>query len=153
MNWLPSGFGEIALFVITVAILVVVVLLFTNTNVQRKVKQSRCYRDKVLNRPGVGIYTANLIASDGTPIYEISYDFGGKTYTVTQKCKAGAAKNTFTIPVYDLSTNTPKTITKYFDCDKQYATDNTAYGGYPGIVKYMTYNNTDFFDKMQGVRD
>lgn len=153
MNWLPSGPGEIFLFIITISILIILINLFSYTNVQRQVKQSRCYRDKMLNRPGVGIYTAYEMAEDGTKLYEVSYDFGAKTYTITQLCKAGPVKNSFTIPVYDLSTNTPKTVTKYFECDKNYTLQNRAYGGYPGIVKYMTYNNTDFFDKMQGSRD
>ena len=152
MNWLPSGPGEIILLIITVVLVIIIINLFSYTSVQRQVKQSRCYRDKVLNRPGVGIYTATEIGEDGNPIYEVTYDFGSKTFAIDQKCRAGSARNTFEIPVYDLSTNSPKSVTKYFDCEQQYANQNRAYAGYPGIVKYMQYNNTDFFDKMQGVR-
>jgi len=151
ISWLPISFGEIILYVITVAMIIIIVTLFHYTSVQMRVKKdSRCYRDKVLNRPGIGIYKASAYAASGEELYEISYDFGAKSYTILQKCTPGGVKNKVDIPVYNLGTRTEQIITKYFDCEKDFETTSKGliYGGYPGIVKFMQYQNIEFFDRM-----
>ena len=146
---LPSSFSELLLFTITIVLVIVIVELFSYTNVQRKIKKnSRCYRDKVLNRPGVGIYTAVAKAKTGEELYKVTYDFGAKTYTITQIAKQGSVQSKITIPVYDLTTNTPTQVIKYFEMEKTYDTSSIIYTGYSGITKFMQYGNVDFFDKM-----
>jgi hypothetical protein len=147
---LPNNLQELFLFVITVVLVVIIVELFNYTGIQRRIKnESRCYRDRVLNRQGVGIFTAKARSKDGEDIYEIKYDFGAKTYTITQLAKAGPVQNKIVIPVYDLRTNTPTEVVKYFECEKDFGTSQgVIYTGYTGIVKFMQYNNMDFFDKM-----
>jgi len=146
---LPSSFPELLLFTITVILIIVIVELFSYTNVQRKIKKnSRCYRDKVLNRPGMGIYTAVAKSTAGEDLYKVTYDFGAKTYTITQVAKEGPVQNKITIPVYDLTTNTPTQVIKYFEMEKAYDTTSIIYTGYSGITKFMQYQNVDFFDKM-----
>lgn len=151
-NFLPNNASEIFLFIITVVLVYIIIQLFSYTSIQNKIKQSRCYRDRVLNRPGVGVYTAYAMSNDGIKLYETVYDFGAKTVTVNQLCKPGNVINTIPVPIYDLSTNTPKSIDKVFNCEENYSTDRIIYGGYPGIVKFMMYSNTDFFDKMIGIK-
>lgn len=146
---LPSSFPELLLFTITVILIIVIVELFNYTSIQRKIKKnSRCYRDKILNRPGVGIYTAVAKANTGEDLYKVTYDFGAKTYTITQVAKEGPVQVKLTIPVYDLTTNTPTNVIKYFELEKAYDATGIIYTGYSGITKFMQYNNLDFFDKM-----
>lgn len=151
---IPESFAELFLFIVTVVLVILIVNLFHYTSVQMKVKKdSRCYRDKIINRPGTGKYKASAfsITNGGSEeIYEITYDFGAKTYTIEQKCKAGAVQNKVEIPVYDLATRTEQNIIKYFSCEKDFqtGTKGVIYGGYPGIVKYMQFQNAEFFDKM-----
>lgn len=154
LSWVPRSFSEIFLFIITVSIVIIVVTLFHYTSIQRRVKQeSRCYRDALLHRPGVGTYVLKGYEKDGNLVFEVVYDFGAKTYTVNQKCTAGNVQNKVEIPVYDISTRSVQTIEKIFNCEVDFQLQNGAsvvWGGYPDLVRFAQYTNTDFFDKMLG---
>ena len=152
LSWVPRSFSEVFLFIITVAIVIIVVTLFHYTSIQRRVKkESRCYRDALLNRPGVGVYVLKGYASSGEEVFEIEYDIGAKKYTVNQKCTPGNVQNKVEIPVYDISTRTTQTMEKVFNCEVDFQLQNGAsvvWGGYPELVRFAQYMNTDFFDRM-----
>ena len=150
LSWLPVSFTELLLFVIVVAIIIIVISLFHYTSVQRRVRsESRCYKEKLLNRPGVGTYSVKAYAATGEEIYEVIYDLGAKTYTVTQKCKTGGVLNKVEISVYDLKSQVGQKIEKFFYCEKDFELESKPpiYSGYPGLVRFMQYDNTEFFDK------
>jgi len=154
-NVIPTNINdwlELLLFIITVVLIIIIIDLITNTLIQSKVKkESRCYRDKQLNRPGYGQYVASGYATNGVEIFKVIYDFSAKTYTIEQVCKKGNVINRIEVPVYDISTYTQNMVIKNFECEQQFDvnTNGIIYKGYPGIVKFMQYNNTDFFDQMQ----
>lgn len=147
----PISISEIVLFAISITLIVVTITLIYYTNVQYNVrKDSRCYRDKQLYRPGIGIYKAVAKSTNGDEIYEVSYDIGAKTYSIKQLCRNGAIQLKISIPVYNLETRTPEIIEKIFECESDFDVKNkgVVYSGYPGIVKYMRYDNTEFFDSV-----
>lgn len=149
---LTENKAELLLFVITFALLVIIIDLIIHSVIQNKVKnESRCYKDKLFNRPGIGKYNASGYGTNGKEIFKITYDFSAKTYTIEQKCRKGSVINTIEIPIYDIATLTQSIVIKNFECEENFDVNNSGiiYKGYPGIVKFMQYNNTDFFDSMQ----
>jgi|SRR6056300_139067 hypothetical protein len=145
----PISVTEIILFAISITLIVVTVTLIYYTNVQLSVrKDSRCYRDKQLYRPGVGIYKAVGSSVNGDEIFEVSYDIGAKSYEIKQVCRNGPIQLKISIPVYDLQTRTPQMADKIFECESDFGVKDKGviYSGYPGIVKFMRFDNTEFFD-------
>jgi hypothetical protein len=152
LSWLPQSFTEAILFIVTVSIVIIIISLFHYTSIQMRVrKESRCYREAVLNRTGVGKYKVTAVNSNnGEKIYEVEYDFGAKTYTIHQVCTRGNTVVKLTIPVYDIQRRTTLMVDKYFDCEMSIDQSNIIYTGYPGLVRFMEYQNSDFFDKVIG---
>lgn len=153
LSWIPISFSEAFLFIITVTLVIIVVNLFHHTAIQRKIKQeSRCYRDALVSRPNVGVYTVKGYSmTRGNEIFEVVYDLGAKTFTVNQKCTTGNMQNRVKIPVFSLQTYTMEEMEKVFLCEENFDLDNgvnVIYRGHPELVRFMQYGNTDFFDKM-----
>ena len=153
LSWIPLSFSEAFLFIITVTLVIIVVNLFHHTSIQRRIKkESRCYRDALINRPNVGVYTVKGYSMNtGTEVFEVVYDLGAKTFTVNQKCPTGNVQNRVNIPVYSLQTYTSEEMNKVFNCEENFNLENgtrVIYRGYPELVRFMQYGNTDFFDKM-----
>jgi hypothetical protein len=143
---------ELVLFIITIVLLVIIIDLISNTVIQSRVKkESRCYRDKILNRPGFGQYSAAGFSLNGVEIFKITYNFAAKTYIIEQVCRQGNTVNRIDIPVYDISTGTQTTVTKNFQCEENFDvnTNGIIYKGFPGLVSFMQYGNIDFFVQMQ----
>lgn len=152
LSLLPKDFTEAILFIISIALIVIIVMLFHYTNINRRiVNESRCYLEKQASTMGSGIYKLTAYTSNGDELYEIVYDIGAKTYVINQKCPEGSIQNKTTIRVYDLKRRTVDKIDKIFPCTKNYELNikTPYYRGDPSLVRFMEYANTDFFDKMK----
>lgn len=146
---LPKDITEIILFSITIILIVIIVNLFHFSNINRRVKkQSRCYREKSESVVGRGVYKVTAVSVSGDDIYEVVYDVEAKSYNIIQKCEEGPIQNKVTIRVYDLNRRTIDRVDKIFSSSKNYELNIKApyFKGDPGLVRFMDYGNTDFFD-------
>ena len=151
LGWLPQDFTEILLFSITIALIIIISSLIHYTTINSRIqKESRCYRDKQESNIGQGIYQLSAYTKDGTIIYAVTYDVGAKQYKVEQKCPDGTVQNKASIRVYDLGRKQTDRIEKIFECDKNYSLKDTTlyYRGDPGLVRFMEYGNTEFFERV-----
>lgn len=151
LSILPKSIAEAALFVILSIIIIIVINLFHYTMIHSRIKrESRCYREKLNTSGGQFIYSvkAYSLKSD-VEIFEIIYDFKAKNYTINQLCDSGNITNKFMIPVYNMNTFTTMTIEKTYLCQEIFDNDagaNIIYKGHPQLVRFMQFQNTDFFD-------
>lgn len=153
LNQLPTDLTEILLFSITVGLIIIIASLIHYTRINSRVQsESRCYRDKNESNLSEGVYKITAYDPNGTEIYDVTYDIGAKQYTIQQKCKEGTVQNKISIRVYDLGRKQIDRIDRIFECDKDYnlRTTNLYYRGDPGLVRFMEYSNTEFFEKVMG---
>lgn len=149
---MPESISEVMLYIATVVILIVVVRLFHYNSVERKVKQtSRCLREQSKGSRS-GQYTVFASNEQNQNMYKVTYDMNSKSYAVDCNCKEGQTVNTFrNISVYDLRdlSNPHKTISnKICQCAGALDTGSrTYYTGYPGLIRYMNYKDSSFFDQ------
>ena len=151
IGWLPTDFTEILLFSITIALIIIIASLIHYTTINSRIqKESRCYRDKQDSNIGQGVYQLSAYTKDGTLIYAVTYNVGSKQYTVEQKCPEGEVQNKTSIRVYDLGRKQTDRIEKTFGCDKNYSLRDATlyYRGDPGLVRFMEYGNTEFFERV-----
>jgi len=151
ISWLPKDFTEILLFSITIALIIIIASLIHYTTINSRIqKESRCYRDKQESNIGQGVYQVSAYTKDGTIIYAVTYNVAAKQYTIEQKCPDGTVQNKADIRVYDLGRKQTDRIEKIFECDKNYSLrDQTLYyKGDPGLVRFMEYGNTEFFERV-----
>ena len=151
IGWLPKDFTEILLFSITIALIIIITSLIHYTTINSRIqKESRCYRDKQDSNIGQGVYQLSAYTKDGTIIYAVTYDVGAKQYTIEQKCPGGEVQNKVSIRVYDLGRKQMDRVEKIFECDKNYSLRDATlyYRGDPGLVRFMEYGNTEFFERV-----
>lgn len=152
MKWTPDSAAEILLYVATVIIIIIIVRLFHYNAIERKVKQtSRCLREKTKGSRS-GQYSVFASNDKNEKMYKVIYDMNSKSYAVECDCEEGSTVNQFrNIPVYDLRdlSNPHKTISsKVCQCTNDVVTGSrTYYSGYPGLIRYMNYKDSSFFDK------
>lgn len=149
LSWLPVDFTEVILFIVTIVIIVVMVNLFHYSSINRRMRNtSRCYREKNESIVGKGIYKVTAVSTIGDEIYEVTYDIESRTYNIVQKCEEGTIQNKVMIRVYDLNRRTVDKVEKIFLSNKNYELNIKApyFKGDPGLVRFMEYGNTDFFD-------
>ena len=153
LDKLPKDFTEVLLFAITIGLIIIIASLIHYTSINYKIRnESRCYRENNESNLSDGVYKISAYTSDGIEIYEVVYNIGGKEYTVKQKCPEGTIQNKVSIRVYDISRKQVDRIDRIFECDKNYDLKNTTfyYRGDTGLVRFMEYSNTDFFDRALG---
>jgi hypothetical protein len=143
---------ELVLYVVICVLIIIIVNLFHYTMVQTRIKRtSRCYREKVESTEGQSIYSVKAISlTDNIEIFEIIYDFKTKDFTINQLCPTGPILNRFAIPVYNMKTYVPTEIEKLYQCEEKFDVDNGSniiFKGHPELVRFMQFQNTDFFDK------
>jgi hypothetical protein len=150
-EWLPS-LKEFILFALFIAIIYIIVEIIHNIYINNKVaQQSRCIRAKHTDENKVTVTDGN-----GNVLYSVKYDPATRA-AATIKCEndgMGTNANTYNVKTYDYQTNTPKTIQQ--QCQKQQftatgGTDTTTngslfYSGAPGLIDFMTTNNTAYFN-------
>lgn len=153
VNQLPTDLTEILLFSITIGLIIIIASLIHYTRINSRVKsESRCYKDKNESNLEYGVYKVTAYSPDGIEIYDVTYDIGAKQYSIKQKCKEGTVQNKVSIRVYDLGRKQIDRIDRIFECDKDYnlRNINLYYRGDPGLVRFMEYSNTEFFEKVMG---
>jgi hypothetical protein len=143
---------EIVLYAVICILIIIIVNLFHYTIVQARIKRtSRCYREKVESTEGQSIYSVKGVSlTDNIEIFEIIYDFKTKDFTINQLCPTGPILNRFAIPVYNMKTYVTTEIEKLYQCEEKFDVDNSAniiFKGHPELVRFMQFQNTDFFDK------
>lgn len=152
MKWTPDSLPEILLYVATIIILIILIRLFHYNSIERKVKKtSRCLREQTKGSRS-GEYTVFASNDQNKKMYKVTYDMNAKAYAVDCNCDSGTTVNNFrNIPVYDLRdlTNPHKSISsKVCQCAEDLTTNTrTYYSGYPGLIRYMNYKDSSFFDK------
>lgn len=153
LSKLPQDITEVMLFSITVGLIIIIASLIHYTQINYRIQnESRCYRDRIESNLSYGIYKVSAYNPEGVELYEVIYDIGAKQYTIEQKCPKGTIQNKINIRVYDLSRKQIDRIDRSFECDKNYNLKNITiyYKGDPGLVRFMEYSNTDFFDRALG---
>jgi len=139
--WLPE-LRELFLYVVVILLLYLFGALMYYNNIQQRVKAtSSCYKNN--NSVSNGSYVANAVDKNNHPLYNVSYNFPAKSYSVDCACTPGNVANTYpNIDVFNLATQTVQTIpNKMCSCDQQYynpGTNDTIYfTGYPRVVRFM----------------
>lgn len=141
---------EVFLFVVTMSMIILLIVLFHYSSIQRYVKQnSRCVREKIKGRKQ-GTYQVSALNENNEPLYKVTYNPAAKQYQLDCACEKGSVVNQFNdIKVYDLRDvqNPVKVInnqTCY--CDKFVEPlQNTYYTGYPDLIRFMNYGDESFF--------
>jgi hypothetical protein len=140
-----------ALFII---LIIIFGLIIYWDSINRKVATtSRCKRQIDIYNKNKGHYVIEATDKSKNPLYKVVYDTNQKNTDVQCNCKEGSLVNYFNgIPVKDTKANKDVKIDKVCSCDKYYnvglTNDNVVYDGEPGIIRYMTSGNSDFFDNL-----
>ena len=136
--WQPSNWQEVAIFILAIFLTYWVVQIYQYNTVQNElIKNSRCYKNKHAVTAGVQYVTAKN--ADNKPLYTVGYNLTSKQTSIDCGCKDGTVMNKFSIPVYDLSTNSVSVVDKQCACDSPLlsASANIYYDGYPGLIRFM----------------
>lgn len=152
-SWKPKDATEFILYIVMVSLIIVFVLLFHYNVIETNVKKtSRCLREKTQGQRS-GQYSVTAQNQLNKDMYKIVYDMNAKSYAVDCACEEGDVVNNFrNIDVYDLrdGANPKKTISsKMCQCKSDLVNGTgfrTYYTGYPGLVRFMNYKDTSFFD-------
>lgn len=146
--------SEVLLNILFIALIIIFSLIIYWDTINRQVaKTSRCKRQIDIYNKNKGIYIINATDKSKNPLYKVVYDTNQNNTDVKCDCKEGSLVNYFNgIPVKDTKANRDVKIDKVCSCDKYYnvglTNDNVQYDGEPGILRYMTAGNSDFFDDL-----
>lgn len=138
------------LFFIILIIIITLIIYWDNINTMVSSK-SRCKRQLNIINNTNGEYLINARDKNNNDLFNISYNISAKSSAVECACNNGDVVNTFEdIPIRNLRTNSDTNITKTCTCDKYYDTGpgglEILYDGEPGIIRYITANDSDFFN-------
>jgi hypothetical protein len=145
---------EFFLNILFIILIIIFGLIIYWDRINRRVAQtSRCKRQIDVFNNNKGLYIINATDKSKNPLYKIVYDTNQKNTDVKCECKEGSLVNYFNgIPVKDIKANKDVKIDKVCSCDKYYnvglTNDNVIYDGEPGVIRYMTSGNSDFFDNI-----
>lgn len=150
----PYTFMEIMLNILFIILIIIFSMIIYWDTINRQVaKTSRCKRQMDIYNKNKGLYVINATDKEKKPLYTITYDVNQNNTDVKCNCKEGQFVNYFNgIPIKDTKTNKDTKVDKICSCDKYYnvglTNDNVVYDGEPGILRYMTAGNSDFFDNI-----
>lgn len=146
------NFKEVFLFIISLAIITLLIVLFHYSSVQRYVNNnSRCVRERLQGKTK-GSYMVYAMNEKNEPMYKVTYTPSAKQFNVDCACEQGNVTNRFdNIKVYDLR-NPENPIRKiqnqYCYCNKLIEPtppENVYYTGYPDLLRFMYNGDTSFF--------
>lgn len=146
--------GELFLNVLFISLVCIISLIIYWDTVNTKVsKTSRCKRQMDIYNKNKGVYVLNATDRAKNPLYSVSYDMNQLNTNVECACESGKYVNHFeNIAVKDLKSNRNVKVDKICSCDRYYnvgmQADNVEYDGDPGLLRYMTTNNSEFFDNL-----
>ena len=139
---------EFLLFVIICILTVITINLVHYTMIQQRItSESRC-----LKKGDVGqtVYKVTGNSLTNKPVFTVTYDLSNKRYTIDQVAKTGVIINKVTIPVYNIQMYSVEQIEKIFNCEQNFELNDgnsVLYTGDPELVRFMEFQNTDFFEK------
>lgn len=143
-------FKELFLFFVTMSMIILLVVLFHYSSIQRYIKHnSRCVREKLKGRKQ-GTYVVHAMNENNEELYKITYNPAAKQYQFDCSCEKGTVVNQFNdVKVYDLRDfeNPVKHLSNQTCyCDKYVEPrHNTYYTGYPDLIRFMEYGDASFF--------
>ena len=146
--------GELFLNILFITLVIIISLIIYWDTINTKISTtSRCKRQLDIYNKNKGIYTLNAHDKSKDPLYKINYDANQYNVSVECACKPGKYINQFdNILVKNMKTNKDTKVDKMCSCDKYYnvglVNDNVQYDGDPGLLRYMTTNNSEFFDNL-----
>lgn len=146
--------GEIFLNVLFIILVIIISMIIYWDTINTKVSQtSRCKRQLDIYKKNKGLYTLQATDKFKEPLYTITYDTNQYNTDVECSCKPGKYINHFeNIPVKNMKTNKDVKVDKTCTCDKYYnvglLSENVIYDGEPGILRYTTTKNPEFFDNL-----
>lgn len=146
--------GELFLNILFITLVIIIsIIIYWDTINSKVAKTSRCKRQMDIYNKTKGMYIINAQDKSRDPLYTISYDINQNNTNVECSCKTGKYINYFNnIPVKNLRNYKNEYVDKVCTCDKYYNTgmlnENIMYDGEPGVIRYMTTNNSDFFDNI-----
>lgn len=146
--------SEIFLNLLFIALVIIIsMIIYWDTINSRVAATSRCKRQMDIYNKNKGIYVVNATDKSKNPLFTIEYDTNQFNTNVECKCPSGKYINTFgPISVKNMKTNIDTKVEKTCTCDKYYnvglQNENILYDGEPGVVRYMTSNDSDFFDNL-----
>lgn len=147
-------FYEFILNIVFISIILVISMIFYWDSINTKVStMSRCKRQLDVYNKHNGEYILNANNTSGQPLYSVTYNTNQKHTNVECKCNSGDNINYFNdITVRDLRKNIDTKIDKVCSCDQYYnvgmMNENVVYDGEPGLMRYQTTNDPDFFDNI-----
>lgn len=151
-----QGFNhyEFALNIIFILIVSILSMIFYWDSINSRVSAtSRCKRQMDIYNKNKGEHIVQAKDKSNNPLYKITYDANQNNTNVECTCKSGKYVNYFNnIPIRDVKKNQDVKIDKICSCDQYYnvgmTSENVLYDGEPGILRYMTTTDTDFFDNL-----
>jgi hypothetical protein len=153
---LRNGFTWWELFLNILFIIIIIIfsmIIYWNSINARVAATSRCKRQLDIFNKNKGVYVINATDRSKEPLFKITYDTNQNNTDVECTCKTGKYVNYFKdIKIKDTKNNNDTKVEKICSCDKYYNVglidENIIYDGEPGILRYMTADNSDFFDNM-----
>lgn len=151
-----QGFSmnEIILNVLFITLFLIISLIIYWDSINVRVSQtSRCKRQMDAYNKNKGTYVVNATDKSKQKLFSVSYDTNQNTTSLTCECEPGKYVNYFNdIPVKNMKNNKDVKESKICSCDKYHnagiINENIMYDGEPGILRYMTTQNSDFFDNL-----
>lgn len=141
---------EIFLFIVTMSMLLLIIVLFHYSSVQRYVKKnSRCVRERSQGKKQ-GTYIVQAMNEKNEPMYKVTYTPSAKQYALDCACEKGNVVNTFdNIKIYDMRNphNPIRNVNNQIcSCSKMVEpVGDTYYTGYPDLLRFMYNGDASFF--------
>ena len=147
-NWLPQHFDlslvvELIIFSVIACIWIIWGVLYNNNNIHASVKSSRCALENQKYTSGATRSVMAVDTASKNNLFSETYNISTKLSNHRCECPAGSTVNSFTIPLYDLTTNKVNTISQQCTCDQSYHQDQMHYVGDAGLIRFMNTNGTD----------
>lgn len=146
--------GEILLNTLFILIIIIISTILYWDNINTKVSAlSRCKRQMEVYNNSNNQYVVHATDKEYNKLFDVIYDTNQYNTNVECKCEPGKYINNFeNILVKDMKKNKDVKVNKSCSCDKYYNigmdSENIIYEGDPGIIRYMTTKNSDFFDDL-----
>lgn len=148
------NYGELFLNFLFICLVVIIsMIIYWDTVNGRVSSTSRCKRQMDIYNKNKGSYVINATDKLQQPLYRVTYDTNQNNTNVECSCAPGKYMNYFNdIPVKDMRKNKNVKVDKACACDKYYnvgmVNENILYDGEPGLLRYMTVNDSQFFDNL-----
>lgn len=146
--------NEIILNVLFIGLFLIIAMIIYWDSINNRVsKTSRCKRNMDAYNKNKGSYVIKATDKSNQSLFSIEYDTKQNTTSLKCECESGKYVNYFNdIPVKNMKNNKDNKESKICSCDKYYnvgmVNENIKYEGEPGILRYMTTQNSDFFDNL-----